>query len=226
MCGRFLQTGDPDLYATLLGARPVVSESLQPSWNVAPTDPVYTVAAHRGERLLGTMRWGMIPHWSADGRPGPINARAETAATRPMFREAFRSRRCLVPADGFYEWERRAGRKVPHWIRRADGYPLVFAGLWSSWRDPDAGTWIRTCVLLTRPAAGPVARLHDRMPVVLRPDGWEAWLDRDLHDPDTVSPLLELVEPPDLLVVTEIVPLVNSVRNNGPQLLAAPGTLT
>ncbi len=221
MCGRFLQTADPADYAAFLHARTVVAEPLAPSWNVAPTNEVYTAAVHAGERLLGTMRWGLVPHWSKDGRPGPINARSETAATRPMFRDLFRSRRCLVPADGFYEWERRDGRSVPYWIRRADGYPLAIAGLWSTWRDPDTGAAKRTCVLLTRPAAGPVARIHDRMPVVLHPEAWSRWLDPEVRDPGEVAASMQMIEPAELLVPTEIVPLVNSVRNNGPELLAA-----
>ncbi len=222
MCGRFIQTGDPADYAAFLQARSVVRERLKPSWNVAPTHPVYTVATHEGERLLGTMNWGFVPPWSPDGRPRAINARVETAATKPTFRDSFRSRRCLVPADGFYEWERREGRRVPYWVRRADGYPLAMAGLWTSWRDPQTGDRRRTCVILTRDAEGPVARVHDRMPVILRPDAWEAWLDPDLKDADAVSDVAKLIIPPDLLIPTEVVPLVNSVRNNGPELLATP----
>ena len=111
---------------------------------------------------------------------------------------------------------------MPHWIRRADGYPLVFAALWTTWSDPRTRQQVRTCALLTRPAAGAVAPLHDRMPVILRPDAWEPWLDRTLRDADAVAALTELVEPPDLLVATEVAPLVNSVRNNGPELLALP----
>lgn len=222
MCGRFLQTANAADYASLLEARAVVETPLPPSWNVAPTDEVYVAACRGPERLLGTMRWGLIPHWSTDGRPGPINARVETAADRPTFRDSFRTKRGLVPADGFYEWRRQGTRKVPYWIRRADGYPLVFAALWSAWQHPSTGEWVRSCTLITRPAAGPVAEIHDRMPTVLRPEVWERWLDRELRDPDEVAALATVIEPSELLVPTEVVPLVNSVRNDGPELLASP----
>lgn len=224
MCGRFSLAGSVDVYADYFSVGRVALESLTPSWNIAPTDAVAAVAEHDGVRALGSMRWGLRPHWqpAAQGPNGPrldrgqINARAETVADRPAFRDSFRRKRCLIPADGFYEWQLRDGRKVPHWIFRADGYPVGFAGIWASWRHPDSGEWARSCAIVTTAATGPIAELHDRMPVALVPEVWDAWLDRDQRDPAVAAGLLRPI-PDTLWMTVEVGPAVNSVKNNGPE---------
>jgi putative SOS response-associated peptidase YedK len=219
MCGRFSLSGDIDFYADYFGVE-TASESIEPSWNVAPTDPVYALAERDHVRRIGTMMWGLIPHWANDPKAIQINARAETVARTPAFRDSFARKRCLIPADGFYEWEPKEKGRTPHWIFRADGYPMAMAGLWSSWKDPSDGTWVRTCAIITTKAEGVVAPLHNRMPVSLEPKAWDGWLDRDLKDPGEVEALLQAIDP-DLLMEHAVSNRVNSVKNNGPELTAA-----
>jgi putative SOS response-associated peptidase YedK len=217
MCGRFSITGDLDFYAEYFGVDDVVTEPLTKSWNVAPTDPVYVIAERDGERQLGSMRWGLIPHWAKDTRTIHINARSETVATTAAFRDSFARKRCLIPADGFYEWEPAAEGRTPHWVYRADGHPMVFAGIWATRLDPDSGEWHRSCSIVTTGATGTVAGIHDRMPVSLNPDVWDPWLDRSLTDPEAISGLLGSIDPDS--VMEHIVSRdVNSVRNNRPGL--------
>lgn len=226
MCGRFSLGGDPDRYGDFLAIDRTVTEALGPSWNVAPTDPVYVVAEHAGDRVLGTMRWGLVPHWSPDHRTIHINARAETLTDKPAFRASLRWKRCIVPADGFYEWEPKERGRTPHWVFRADGFPMAFAGLWAS-RPGPSGERIRTCAIVTTAARGAVAAVHHRMPVVLVPEVWEAWLDRDLRDPEQAVGLLQNIDP-DLVMEHPVSARVNSVRNNDPDLrlpAMAPRTL-
>ena len=217
MCGRFSLSGDIDFYAEYFGADPT-SPGLSPSWNVAPTDAVYVVAERDDVRSLGTMQWGLVPHWAKDTKSIQINARSETVATAPIFRDSFARKRCLIPADGFYEWE--PGTKIPHWIFRADGYPVGFAGVWASRKGAD-GEWVRTCAILTAPAIGVVAPIHDRMPIALDPANWDAWLDRDQLDPDGAQSLLEPIDP-DLWMERTVSSRVNSVRNNDDRLHDPP----
>lgn len=213
MCGRFSITGDLDFYAEYFGVDDVLTEPLDKSWNVAPTDPVYVIAERDGKRQLGSMKWGLVPHWAQDTRSIHINARSETVATTAAFRDSFARKRCLIPADGFYEWEPAESGRTPHWVYRADGHPMVFAGIWASRLDPDTGEWLRTCSILTSEATGPTATIHDRMPVVLVADAWDRWLDRDLQDPEAVLGLLQPIDPGS--VMEHIVSSkVNSVTNN------------
>lgn len=218
MCGRYVLAAEADDYAEYFAVDRLVAESLSPSYNVAPTDPVYTVAQWEEERLLGTMRWGLIPHWAKDKKGMQINARSESVATKPMFRDSLSRKRCIIPADGFYEWEPKDQGRTPHWIYRADGYPMAFAGIWSSWKDPTSGEWVRTCAIITTEAAGDVAAIHKRMPVSLDPDVWDAWLDRDLTDLAQIEGLIRPIDA-DLLMEHAVAITVNSVRNNGPQLV-------
>lgn len=222
MCGRFSLSGDIDFYADYFGADAVVDQ-LEPSWNVAPTDPVYVVSERDGARSLQTMKWGLVPHWAKDLKAMQINARSETAATTPAFRDSFARKRCLIPADGFYEWETTDAGRIPHWIFRADGYPVGFAGLWAT-RQVEEGEWVRTCAILTTESQGVVAPLHDRMPIALAPEQWSSWLDRDLTDADAAHSLLVRIDD-DLWIEREVSKKVNSVRNNGPGLLDPPDQL-
>ena len=151
-----------------------------------------------------------------------INARVETVSDKPSFRESFVQRRCLVPAGGFYEWERKAKAKLPHYIHAANGTPLAFAGLWSSWNDPETGERLRTCTILTGRPNALVAPIHDRMPVQIQPDLWSRWLDPHERDPETIVALLHDAEAPDM-ARHAVSTLVNTVQNNLPELIAPLG---
>ncbi len=226
MCGRFSITGDLDFYAEYFGVDEVATDRLEPNWNVAPTDPVYVVAEREGVRALGSMPWGLVPHWAKDTRSIHINARAETVSTSAAFKESFSRRRCLIPADGFYEWEPKDEGRTPHWMYRADGHPMVFAGIWASRLDPETDTWQRTCSIITTEAEGVITSIHDRMPVSLVPGVWDAWLDRDLRDAEVVAGLLQPIDAEEIME-HPVSSRVNSVRNNGPELQeqAEPETL-
>jgi putative SOS response-associated peptidase YedK len=226
MCGRFSITGDLDFYAEYFAVDEVLTDPLEKSWNVAPTDPVYVVTEREGRRALGSMRWGLVPHWAKDARSFHINARTETVATNPAFRDSFVSKRCLVPADGFYEWEPAEEGRTPHWVYRADGYPMVFAGIWAARLDRHSEEWQRTCSILTTDAGVVVAPIHDRMPVSLHPDAWDGWLDRDLTDPEAALSLTRSIDP-EQIMEHPVSSMVNSVRNDGPELRdkTAPETL-
>jgi putative SOS response-associated peptidase YedK len=202
-----------DVRAPDLGAR----------FNVAPTDEVYAVAEGKdGTRRLGTFKWGLVPFWAKDPKVGNrmINARVETLSSK--IKRTLERRRCLIPADGFYEWqERPAGqRKQPFFIHRRDGQPLAFAGLWEVWHDPDApdADPLRTCSIITTDANQVVARTHDRMPVMLTPDAWKAWLDVSQHDIDALEGLL-VAATPESLEVYPVSTDVNSVKNDGAHLV-------
>lgn len=217
MCGRFSITGELDFYAEYFGVDEVFAERLEPNWNVAPTDPVYVVAEREGVRLLDSMPWGLIPHWATDTRSIHINSRAETVATNAAFRESFSRRRCLIPADGFYEWEPKGAGRAPHWVYRADGHPMAFAGIWATRHDPDIDLWQRTCSIITTAAQGAVSSIHDRMPVSLQPSVWDAWLDREVREPEVVGGLLQPIDH-ELIMEHPVSKRVNSVKNNGPEL--------
>lgn len=217
MCGRFSITGDLDFYAEYFGVDEVLAEPLDKSWNVAPTDPVYVIAERDGQRQLRSMRWGLVPHWAKDTKSIHINARSETVATTAAFRDSFSRKRCLIPADGFYEWESPEQGRTPHWVYRADGHPMVFAGIWASRLDPETGEWRRTCSIITKDAEGAISSIHDRMPVSLSADVWESWLDRDLKDPEAASSLLQPIAP-DSIMEHVVSRKVNSVKNNTPDL--------
>jgi putative SOS response-associated peptidase YedK len=220
MCGRFVQAQSAQSYADHFGAVVALDEELKPSWNVAPTDRVLAVAEHDGERRLGSFRWGLVPWFADSPKVGArhINARSETAATTAAFKRSFSERRCLIPADGFYEWERlEAGGKLPHFISAADGAPLALAGLWASWRSAE-GERLTTCTILTTRPDDLVGRIHDRMPVILAPEHWATWLDRELHDPAALKPLLAPTAA-GTLVERPVSTLVNDVRNNYPECI-------
>lgn len=227
MCGRFVAATDPDGLARFLVVDERKAPDLAPNYNAAPTQEIHAVAEHDGRRHLVAFRWGLVPSWAKDAKVGSrlINARSETVGTKPAFRSSVRKRRCLIPADGFYEWQRLDGAKVPHFIHRADGAPLVFAGLWSVWQDPEDpdAEPLRTCTILTTEANSMMRRLHDRMPAVLEPAGWDRWLDRDIQDADAVTDLLVPADPA-LLDAYAVSTEVNSTRNNHEGLLApVPG---
>ncbi len=244
MCGRYASTRDPATLAVEFDAvddTAATGTAPAADYNVAPTKPVFTVVTRhprdsqgipdpdRTVRSIRVMRWGLVPHWAKDSKGGSrlINARAETAAGKPAFRDAVARRRCLLPADGWYEWQRAAGRaggsgaagKQPFFITPVDGSGLALAGLWSTWRGPDtAAPPLVTCAVLTTDAVGPLAEIHDRMPLILPAQAWQAWLDPDSDDPS------ELLTPPpaELVHALELRPVstaVNHVRRNSPELV-------
>ena len=201
----------------------------EPSYNVAPRATVYAVRDRAGgdggfadrRRYLSELRWGLIPSWAKDAKVGDrmINARAESLADKPAYERAFRRHRCLVPAEGFYEWQRRGSRKQPMFIHRRDGEPMAFAGLWAAWRDEASDTdWLRSCAIVTTNANNTLAPLHDRMPVVLEERDWDGWLDPDTGDVDALARLLQPASD-DLLVAYPVGTAVNSADNDGPELV-------
>lgn len=223
MCGRYVAATPPAELAAQLGVTEVRAEDLGPRYNVAPTMPVYAVAESHGIRSLGTFRWGLVPSWAKDASIGSklINARAESVADKPAFRNALARRRCLIPADGFYEWERQGPkRRQPFYLRARDGRPLTFAGLWEVWRDPQEpdGELVRTCTIVTTGANAEAGRVHNRMPVLLAPSTWDAWLDRDNHDVASLQGLL-VPAPDGTLELQPVSNAVNDVRHEGPSLL-------
>lgn len=224
VCGRFVSMSDPDGLVRFFVVDERRGGRVEPNPNVAPTEEVHAVAEHDGRRLLVVFRWGLVPHWATDRRIASrlINARSETAAAKPAFRTAMSRRRCIVPADGFYEWQRAPdGGRLPHYVHHAAGTPLAFAGLWETWRDPaDPGAPpLRTCTIMTTRANDRLAGLHDRMPVILRPGDWDRWLDRDLREPEAVRDLL-VPYPDDLLALHRVSSAVNDPRVKDPGLPA------
>jgi len=219
MCGRFTQQRPAAELARLFEAEPLVDDP-GGHFNLAPTQEAVVVVEHDRRRALTAYRWGLIPSWAKDPKIASrlFNARSETVATSGAFRDSFRKRRCIVPADGFYEWKRDGSDRQPYLIRRADGGPLALAGLWSAWRDPETDQTRRTFTILTTTPNELMATLHDRMPVLLEPRDWALWLDPELTDVGELHGLLGPT-PDDPLEAYPVRPLVNSVRNNGPELL-------
>ena len=218
MCGRFVQGHDSAFYADAFQVETIRTDELPVSYNVAPTDVVYAVAEHDGERILSSFRWGLIPWWAKDKKIGArnINARAETVAEKPVFRDSLAKRRCLIPADGFYEWQRLPKGKLPHYIYAADHKPLACAGLWSSWKEPETGDRVLSCTIITGEPDELVAGIHDRMPVILDRDNWSLWLDRSVTDREQLASLLANLTH-DRLAEHPVSTLVNSVANNLPE---------
>lgn len=220
MCGRFVQTQEAENYGSYFSVDLIQTDEVLRSWNVAPTKQVYAVAEHDGQRMLGTFDWGLVPFWAKDRKIGArlINARVETAGAKPAFRDSFAARRCIVPADGFYEWEPKANGKLPHYFYATDRGPLALAGLWSSWSDPESGDRVRTCTIVTGKPSDVVAPIHDRMPVILAKSAWDAWLDPDNRDTGAVSTLVAGLPIPDLSEHA-VSTLVNRVANDLPDLI-------
>ncbi|MBY4035876.1 SOS response-associated peptidase [Rhodococcus fascians] len=231
MCGRYASTrSDSDLQAVFEIAE-TVGDEVPPSYNVAPTQTIRTVLerAPKDEpesdavRQLRSVRWGLIPSWAKDAKIGSrlINARSETITEKPSFKKAASRRRCIIPADGYYEWEKRDGAKVPYFLHEQG--VLAMAGLYELWRDPtkaddDEDRWVWSATVLTSPAADALGHIHDRSPVVLPPELRASWLDPTLTDLGEVSELLAAIPEPRLEPY-EVSTAVNSVKNNNPELL-------
>ena len=221
VCGRYVQASSPDLLAERFGVDDVRVDEHEPRYNVAPRVEVPAVRRRKDRTVLSLLRWGLVPSWAKDPKVGDrqINARAESLLDKPAFRTAFAKRRCLIPADGFYEWKAVPGhkRKQPMFVHRRDGEPMAFAGLWEVWRERPDDDWLRTCAIVTTEPNDLLAPIHDRMPVVLPESAWGTWLDPDA-DPDTLHRLL-VPAPAELLVVYPVSTLVSSADNEGPELV-------
>lgn len=196
---------------------------LEPRYNIAPTQPVPVLREEQpGRRQVALLHWGLIPSWAKDRSVGNrmINARAETLSERPAYRAAFRRRRCVVLADGWYEWQVAASGKQPWFIHSRDGAPLGLAGLWETWRDPAGGEPVESCTIVTTDAVGPLAEIHHRMPAVLPAAGLEAWLDPRQQDVAALSGWLGPRDPAEFSA-RAVSRRVNDPRNQGADLIEA-----
>jgi putative SOS response-associated peptidase YedK len=229
MCGRFVSSSPPDELAKYFDVEAVSEQVLEPSYNVAPSKDVYVVVETGGLRRLDAFHWGLVPFWAKDESIGNklINARAEGIADKNAYKRAFRKRRCIIPADGFFEWKKVPGqkKKQPYFIHRADGEPLAFAGLWELWRPPDKRDDrdtepLRSCTIITGEPNELVGEIHDRMPVMLPPSAWERWLDPEFDDVDALGKLL-VPAPSRLIELHPVSTQVNNVREDGPELIEA-----
>ncbi|GAB3699649.1 SOS response-associated peptidase [Saccharopolyspora tripterygii] len=233
MCGRYASSKDPGKLAAEFAALDATGGAAPGAdFNVAPTKRVLTVVQRhpqdetgeadleRTERSIRVMRWGLVPFWAKDKSIGNrmINAKSETVTSKPAFRSSIKRYRCLVPADGWYEWKREGGKKQPFFMTPPDGSSLAMAGIYSTWREDDESEPLVTCSVLTAAAVGRLTEVHDRMPMVLPSQAWSRWLDPDQPDVSDLlaPPSLEIAES---LEVRPVSTAVNSVRNNGVELL-------
>ena len=216
MCGRYTLKTPVSVLAERFEIEDSPS-SITPSYNIAPTQQVATVLAENGKRKLEMLHWGLIPSWAKDPEVGNrmINARAETIAEKPSYRKAFQERRCLVLADGFYEWQKTDNGKQPFYIRMQDESPFAFAGLWESWRN---GREIRSCTIITTAPNELAAPIHNRMPVILDPEDYEMWLDPDFDERDPLTSLLKPY-PADVMEAYPVSRRVNKPSNNEPGVI-------
>lgn len=219
MCGRFTLSQPVEAIASTFQLSTI--PELVPRYNIAPTQLVPTIlqAPETGDRQLRLLRWGLIPSWAKDLAIGAklINARAETVAQKPSFRSAFRHRRCLVLADGFYEWQRLEGKKQPFYFRLQNGQPFAFAGLWEHWQDPK-GEAIDSCTILTTAANELLQLIHDRMPVILDPKDYDLWIDPEVKKPEQLQQLLQPYSS-EAMISYPVSTKVNNAANNTPECI-------
>jgi putative SOS response-associated peptidase YedK len=218
MCGRYAITSAPEAIRRLFGYDE--QPNFPPRYNVAPTQPVPIVRMVAGKRHFALVRWGFIPSWVKDPRSFSllINARGESLSDKPAFRAAMRYRRCLFPADGFYDWRREGARASPHYVRPKAGGPMALAGLWENWMGPH-GEEVETAVIVTTRANRMLAPIHPRMPVIVPPEAFDLWLDSARVDAATAAALIAPA-PEDMLAVHQVSPAVNSAANDTPDLIA------
>jgi putative SOS response-associated peptidase YedK len=216
MCGRYsLTPAALELLPLLFEMDPKRMADLAGRYNVAPTQRIPTVRQGEDGRELAIMRWGLIPVWTKDPKKSPllINARSESVAEKPAFRASFKARRCLVPADGFFEWEKLEKAKQPIYFQLRDKQPFAFAGLWDRWQGPEGP--VDSCTLITTQANELVSGYHDRMPVILPREAFDAWLDLEQHDPAALQPMLAPY-PAREMIATRVNPRVNSATHDDP----------
>ncbi|MGR8979749.1 MAG: SOS response-associated peptidase [Gammaproteobacteria bacterium] len=214
MCGRYALFSKPSTLAEYFETETI--PGMEPRYNIAPSQTIPLVRKENGKRQFALARWGLIPHWAKDIRIsyGTINARAETVASKPTFRYAFRHRRCLIPADGYYEWQVNPDSKIkqPWFITLRSREPMAFAGLWERWRSPE-GVDVESCSIIVTDANEFTHPIHDRMPVILVPKDWDAWLGTEAKDAETLQMLLKPY-PPEDMEAWSVSTKVNSPRND------------
>ena len=221
MCGRFVQYSPLQTIQQILDVGTVSFEVI-PNYNVAPTQKIITVIKHNNENKLEKLHWGLVPFWAKDISIGSrmINARAETVSQKPSFRNAFRKRRCLIPADGFYEWKGEKGNKQPYYVAIPSGEPFAFAGLWETWTDKETGeeSVYKSCTIITTAASESIREIHHRMPVILDPKFHEKWLNAEIQDPKALQVIINdgIIHDMKYYPVSK---LVNSVKNNDPNCI-------
>lgn len=222
MCGRMTQQRPTSELAEIFEAEDRI-EAPGGRFNLAPTDDAAVVVQREDARAVTAYRWGLIPHWSDTPKTGNrmFNARAETIDRQPAFRYAFSKRRCLVPVDAYYEWQRAGSVRQPYAVVRPDGRPIALAGLWAGWKDEDTGEVIRSFTIVTAPANEMMAPIHDRMPVMIPEEAWDRWLDPARTEGEALGELKSLLVPsPDgSLKLYPVSRRVNDVRNDGPDLV-------
>ncbi|MGL5873495.1 MAG: SOS response-associated peptidase [Xenococcaceae cyanobacterium] len=219
MCGRFTQTSSNSEIAKAFNLDSV--PAIEPKYNIAPTQQVATILRSdpHSDRQFQMLRWGLIPSWAKEKSIGAklINARAETVAEKPSFRSAFRHSRCLIIADGFYEWQKQKDGKQPFYIRQINNLPFAFAGLFSTWQPPD-GEILSTCTIITTEANEIMQPIHDRMPVILKSTDYDLWLDPTVQKPELLKPLLRAIDSNNLKAYP-VSTKVNSPRHDSPECL-------
>lgn len=217
MCGRYTITATPEVIRALF--RYEEQPNFPPRFNIAPTQPIAVVRLMDGKRQFALMRWGLLPSWVKDPKKFTllINARGESVSKKPAFRAAMKRRRCLIPADGFYEWKATGGRRQPFYVRAKSGSPFAFAGLWETWIGPN-GEELDTAAIVTTDANKTLASIHDRMPVVVQPEAFDLWLGCTNVDAETASALIRPAQE-DLFEAYEISTAVNRTANDNPTLL-------
>jgi putative SOS response-associated peptidase YedK len=224
MCGRYAVTSAPEAIRALFGY--AEQPNFPPRYNIAPTQPIGIVRLVEGKRQFALVRWGLLPSWVKDPRSFSllVNARGESLADKPAFKAAMKYRRCLVPADGFYEWKATGTRKQPYYVHAKSGQPLAFAGLWETWTGPN-GEEMETAAIVTTRVNRALADIHDRMPVVVSPDAFNLWLDCTNVDAETAASLVAPA-PENLLEAYEVSTAVNRTANDNPDLIGryTPGS--
>ena len=217
MCGRYTITSAPEAIRALF--RYEEQPNFPPRYNVAPTQPIPIVRLVEGKRQFALVRWGLLPSWVKDPKTFTllINARGESVIDKPAFRAAMKRRRCLVPADGFYEWKAVGGRKVPYFVQLKSGAPMAFAGLWESWTGPN-GEELETAAIVTTDANRMLAPIHSRMPVIVPPEAFDLWLNTNEVDARTAAALIHAA-PEDMLEAYEVSTAVNRTANDNPKLV-------
>lgn len=218
MCGRYALYSNLEQIKSHFPTDLVACDS-EPNYNVAPTREVLAIVKQDGLNTLDKLHWGLVPFWAKDTKIGSkmINARQETLSSKPAFREAFKHRRCLIPADGFYEWYGANGQKQPMFITLPDKKPFAFAGLWETWQAKnESGSAYRSCTIITREATGGLKKIHDRMPVVLQPDAYYSWMDHNEYKIESLQDLLSRKSVTEFAFYP-VSKKVNAIRNNEPE---------
>jgi putative SOS response-associated peptidase YedK len=221
MCGRFVQISPYNIIKETFNIGTMPFEAI-PNYNAAPTQKILTVVKYDSGNELEKLNWGLVPFWAKDISFGSrmINARVETVSNKPSFRDAFKNRRCLIPADGFYEWKGEKGNKQPFFITTNSREPFVFAGLWETWTDKesDEESVYKSCTIITTEASGSIRKIHNRMPIILMPEFYDKWLNPEVQDPKELRVILQdgLI---DDLQSYSVSKYVNSVKNNDPSCI-------